>query len=163
MQSNNGLKIAVVTISDRAYRGEYEDLSGPKIKEIIAGGDLEAEVTVSVVPDEAEMIRDVLLEKVSEGFDYILTTGGTGISPRDVTPDVTAEVCDRELPGIAETLRRESCKETPFAMLSRGYSGVKGQTILVNFPGSVKAVTLCTRLLLPIIPHGVKMLRGEGH
>ncbi len=163
MTSGNGLRISVVTISDRAFKGEYEDLSGPKIKEIIDGSELEADVTVQVVPDEVEMIRDVLLEKVSEGFDYIFTTGGTGISPRDVTPEVTVEVCDRELPGIAEMLRRESYKETPFAMLSRGYSGVKGQTVIVNFPGSVKAATLCARLMLPIIPHGVKMLRGEGH
>lgn len=163
MPFNNVLRIAVVTVSDRAYRGEYEDLSGPKIKEIIEESELAAEVRVLVVPDEVEMIRDALLEKVSEGFDYILTTGGTGVSPRDVTPEVTAQVCDRELPGIAEMLRRESYTETPFAMLSRGYSGVKGQTIIVNFPGSVKAVTLCARLLLPIMPHGVKMLRGESH
>ncbi len=163
MTSANELKIAVITISDRAFRGEYDDLSGPKIKEIINGSELVADVSVQVVPDEADMIRDALLDKVSEGFDYVFTTGGTGISPRDVTPEVTAGICDRELPGIAEVLRLESYKETPFAMFSRGYSGVKGQTIIVNFPGSVKAVTLCVRLMLPVVAHGVKMLRGEGH
>lgn len=157
------LKIAVITVSDRAYRGEYEDLSGPKIKEIIEGSPIEAAVSLTVVPDEADLIRQALEEKIAGGADYIFTTGGTGISPRDITPDVTARVCRRELPGISELLRRESYGETPFAALSRGYSGVKETTIIVNFPGSVKAVSLCTRLLLPILRHGAEMVRGGGH
>lgn len=155
------LKIAVITISDRAYQGEYEDLSGPKIKELIEGSDVAAAVDLAVVPDEAPRIEQAFEEHLDR--DYILTTGGTGISPRDVTPEVTREMCEKELPGISELLRRESYRETPFAVLSRGYAGVRGNTIIVNFPGSVKAVTLCTHLLLPVLEHGVKMLRGGKH
>jgi molybdopterin adenylyltransferase len=157
------LKIAVITVSDRAYRGEYEDLSGPKIKEIIEESPLKAALSLTVVPDEAAAIKQALEEKIAGDADYIFTTGGTGISPRDITPEVTAGVCDRELPGISELLRRESYRETPFAVLSRGFCGLKDRTIIVNFPGSVKAVTLCTRLLLPILEHGVKMIRGGKH
>jgi len=155
------LEIAVITISDRASRGEYEDLSGPKIVEFIKAGPVEANVTVSIVPDEKEEIRAALLENI--GKDYIFTTGGTGISPRDVTPEVTEEICEKALPGISEMLRAESYNETPFAVFSRGYAGMKGNTIIVNFPGSVKAVTLCTKLLLPLLEHGKKMLAGGKH
>lgn len=155
------LEIMVITVSDRAYRGEYKDLSGPKIKEIIEASEVQARVEVSVVPDEPDKIKEVLLANLDK--DYILTTGGTGLSPRDITPDVTREVCEREIPGISEMLRFESYKETKNAVLSRGYAGVRGKTIIINFPGSVKAVTLCTHLVLPILEHAQKMLRGEGH
>jgi molybdenum cofactor synthesis domain-containing protein len=155
------LEIAVITVSDRAFRGEYEDLSGPKIREIIEKSDIDARVSLTVVPDEREAIQKAIEEKI--GIDYIMTTGGTGISSRDITPDLTRELCDLELPGISELLRRESYKETPFAVFSRGFSGLKGKTIVVNFPGSVKAVTLCTRLLLPVLEHGIQMIEGGKH
>ncbi len=155
------LKIAVITASDRAYRGEYEDLSGPTIVGLINGGEVDAEVSLTVVPDEKDPIKKAIMERLDN--DYILTTGGTGMSERDVTPDVTAEICDKELPGIAEMLRRESYKETKFAVFSRGYSGMKGKTIIINFPGSKRAVTLCTNLLLPLMEHGIKMLHGGKH
>ncbi len=155
------LKIAVITVSDRASRGEYEDLSGPKIKEILNGSNLETDISLTVVPDEPGQIEQALQNNLDK--NYILTTGGTGISQRDVTPEVTRQICDRELPGISEMLRWESYKETKFAVLSRGYSGVKGNTIIINFPGSVKAVTLCTQLILPILEHGIQMLRGGKH
>ena len=155
------LKIAVITVSDRAFSGEYEDLTGPKIKEILTTADLAAEVSLIVVPDEKDQIKQAIESNI--GKDYIFTTGGTGISSRDITPEITGEICEKELPGISEMLRRESYKETKNAVLSRGFSGVKDETIIVNFPGSVKAVTLCTNLVLPILKHGIKMLHGGKH
>jgi len=155
------VKVTVITVSDRASRGEYEDLSGPEIVGILKEAYPECRIRTEIVPDEKEEILRAFRSAGDE--DFILTTGGTGLSPRDITPEVTKEFCDKELPGIAEILRLESYRETPQAMLSRGYSGVKGNTVIVNFPGSVKAVRLCTRVLLPVMEHSGKMLRGEGH
>lgn len=155
------LEIAVITVSDRAYKGEYQDLSGPKIKKMIEESGIEAEVSLSVVPDERKAIEEALIANLDK--DYILTTGGTGISPRDITPDVTRDVCDKEVPGISEYIRQESLKETPNAVFSRGFSGLKDKTIIINLPGSVKAVSLCTRLLLPVLEHGKMMILGGKH
>lgn len=155
------LAVAVITISDRAYRGEYRDLSGPKIKQIIDASGIEAVVSLQLVPDEKDTIREALITNLDK--DYIFTTGGTGLSARDVTPEITRTVCDREIPGISEYLRSESLKETKNAVFSRGFSGAKDKTIIINFPGSVQAVTLCTRLLLPVMEHGTKMIRGGKH
>lgn len=155
------MKVTVLTISDRASRGEYEDLSGAKIAEILSASFPQAELVRIIVADEKNEIL-AALEK-SKHADFILTTGGTGISPRDVTPDVCKAFCDKELPGIAETLRAASLAETPQAMLSRGYAGMKNNTIVINFPGSVKAVTLCTHTILPIMEHACKMIQGLGH
>lgn len=155
------MKAAVITISDRASRGIYEDLSGPEIEKILKEQVPSCITERVIVPDEEKDILKAL--KSFEGYDFILTTGGTGIGPRDVTPNITEKYCDRELPGISETLRTESLKETNSAMLSRGYSGMKGNTIIVNFPGSVKAVRLCTKVVAPVMVHAVKMILGEGH
>ncbi len=155
------LEIAVITVSDRASRGEYEDLSGSKIIELIKQSGLETNISPCVVPDEKDEIKRALLENV--GKDYIITTGGTGISPRDITPDVTEEICEKSIPGISEMLRAESLKETKFAVFSRGYCGILKNTIIVNFPGSVKAVTLCTNLMIPLLEHGIKMMYGGKH
>lgn len=155
------LRIAVITISDRASRGEYEDRSGPAIREILIQLLPGADIRMAIVPDERERIHEALENHLDS--DYILTAGGTGISPRDVTPEVTASVCERELPGISEWLRRESHHETPYAVFSRAYSGVRGRTIIVNFPGSVKGASLCARLLAPVMAHGPEMIRGGGH
>ena len=155
------MTVAVITISDRASRGEYEDRSGPVIEKELAARFPGAEVRRLVVPDEPPAILAAL--QSFAGVDFILTTGGTGISARDVTPETTARFCDRELPGIAEALRAASLAETPAAMLSRGYAGLRGTTIVVNFPGSVKAVRLCMAVLGPVMEHALKMVRGEGH
>ena len=155
------LEVLVITVSDRVSRGKYKDLSGAKIKEIILASEIEANVDIIEVPDEKKAIQEAIIQNLDK--DYILTTGGTGLSSRDITPEVTQEICEKELPGISEFLRRESYQETKFALISRGYSGIKGKTIIVNFPGSVKAVTLCTRLLLPIMEHGKKMIHGGKH
>jgi len=155
------LEVAVITVSDRAFRGEYPDLSGPTIVEMLNESDLEINETLIIVPDEESQIRQAIQDHLDK--DYIFTTGGTGISPRDVTPEITREICTKELPGISEMLRFESYKETKNAVFSRGFSGIRGNTIIVNFPGSVKAVKLCTSLMIPVMEHGKKMLLGGKH
>ena len=155
------MTVSVITISDRASRGEYPDLSGPEIVSILREAFPEVRVAAEVVPDESEAIVAAFQRHLQA--DFILTTGGTGLSDRDMTPEATRGYCERELPGIAEALRAESYKETPTAVLSRGVAGIRGDTIIVNFPGSVKAVRLCTRVLIPVMEHALSMLRGEGH
>jgi molybdopterin adenylyltransferase len=155
------MKVAVITISDRASRGEYEDLSGPEIEKEVLARYPSAEVSRSVVPDEADAILAEL--RARAGVDFILTTGGTGLSPRDVTPEVTMRFCEKEIPGIAEAFRSRSSTETTAAMLSRGYAGMRGGTVVVNLPGSPKAVRLCMGVLGPVMEHAVRMMRGEGH
>lgn len=155
------MTVCVITISDRASRGQYEDRSGPQIVSILREASAGNEIRREIVPDEIQSIHEAFDRHTDA--DFILTTGGTGISSRDVTPEATRGYCERELPGIAEILRAESYKETPTAVLSRGIAGIRGNTIIVNFPGSVKAVRLCTRVLIPIMEHALSMLRGEGH
>ena len=155
------LEVAVITVSDRAFRGEYRDISGPTIVDMITESPIEANVTLTVAPDDKDQIRTAILQNI--GKDYIITTGGTGISPRDVTPDITRDICDLEVPGIAEMLRSESYKKNKNAVFSRGFSGLKGNTLIVNFPGSVEAVKLCTKLILPLLEHGKKMIQGGKH
>jgi len=155
------LEVAVITVSDRAYTGEYDDLSGPKIKEILEDSPIDIRINMQIVPDEADQIKTALEENI--GKDFIVTTGGTGLSARDITPEATREICDREIPGISEMLRFESYKETKNAVLSRGFCGLKDNTIIINFPGSVKAVISCTNLILPILTHAKKMLFNHGH
>ena len=155
------MRITVITISDRASRGEYEDLSGPLIQKDLAERFPAAVVSRVVVADEPAQIRGAL--DAAAASDFVLTTGGTGISPRDVTPEVTAQFCEKELPGIAEAIRAASLAETPAAMLSRGYAGMRGGCIVVNFPGSVKAVRLCLQVVAPVMEHAARMMKGEGH
>lgn len=155
------MTVAVITVSDRASEGRYEDLSGPEIERALLARFPEANVSRRIVPDEPDRIAAALRECL--GVDFILTTGGTGISPRDVTPEVTRRFCQKELPGISEALRAASLRETPAAMLSRGFAGLHGETLVVNFPGSPKAARLCVQLIAPIMEHAGRMLRGEGH
>ncbi len=155
------MKILVVTISDRASRGEYEDLSGPAVKEILEESITGVDVEVVIVPDEENEIAGALESGL--GGAAIITTGGTGLGPRDITPEVTERFCDRAAPGISEMLRAESLKETPYAALSRGYSGMKGSTLVVNIPGSVRGASFCARLLAPLLEHAEGMISGEGH
>ena len=153
--------VSVITISDRASRGDYEDLSGPEIEREVRARYPSAEVSRTVVPDDAGEILAAL--ESNAGADFILTTGGTGLSPRDVTPEVTMRFCAKEVPGIAEALRAQSYGETPAAMLSRGFAGIRGTTVVVNFPGSPKAVRSCMKVLGPVMDHALRMIRGEGH
>jgi molybdopterin adenylyltransferase len=155
------LSVLVVTVSDRASRGEYADRSGPAVQAEVERAYPGGAVERTVVPDEPDDIEAALHR--GREFDVVLTTGGTGIGPRDRTPDTTAAFCEKELPGIAEMLRAESRRETPLAVLSRGYAGLRGQTIYVNLPGSVKGARNCAALLMPVLAHAVEMVAGSGH
>lgn len=155
------MRIAVVTVSDRASRGEYEDLSGPEIERILSAAWPEAEISREIVADKAADILAALDRSASA--DWIVTSGGTGPSPRDVTPEATRGWIDRELPGIAEALRAASIKETPYAAFSRGISGMRGSTYVVNLPGSPAAARLGASVLAPLLEHGIAMARGGGH
>lgn len=155
------MKVLVLTVSDRASKGIYEDLSGPGIEKILRDRFPDISVSRKIIPDEKIEITRAFESGLEN--DFIITTGGTGLSPRDVTPETTAQFCDRAIPGIAEYLRAESVKQTPNAVLSRGSAGMKGSTIIINLPGSVRAVEFCIRLLVPLLPHALKMARGEGH
>jgi molybdopterin adenylyltransferase len=168
------VRIAVLTISDRASRGEYEDRSGPEIERVLEEAGLgAAEIVREIVSDDADEIRAALERLGADpagpgrgpagGADFIITTGGTGLGPRDITPDVTREYCERELSGISEAIRAASLAETKTAMLSRGYAGVRGRTIVVNVPGSVRGAGFAASVIAPIMSHAVSMLEGGGH
>lgn len=155
------MNIGILTVSDRGAKGEYEDRSGPVIAEIITQiGDWQVSHR-AIVPDEIAVIADTLRQWCAENVQLILTTGGTGFSPRDITPEATRQVIDREAPGIAEGLRAESLKITKHAMLSRGIAGMRGQTLIINLPGSPKAVTENMDVLLPILPHALELLNNN--
>lgn len=153
------IKVAVLTLSDKGSRGERKDLSGEIIKKML--NKIKAKVEFyEVLPDEKELIKKKLIV-YSKKVDLILTTGGTGLSPRDVTPDATLEVIDREIPGFAETMRIESLKKTRRAMLSRAVAGVSGNTLIINLPGSPKAVKENLSAILDIIPHALEKIKGN--
>lgn len=155
------LKVGVVTVSDRGARGEREDLSGPIIEGLLKER-LGAEVALKeTVPDDLPKIKEVLLRGCEMGLDLIVTTGGTGVSPRDVTPEATREVIERELPGFSEAMRMEGFRKTPHAIISRGLCGLRGRTLIVNLPGSPKAVKEGLEVILPAIPHTLEKARGE--
>ncbi len=152
------LAIAVITVSDRAYKKEYEDLSGPGIRDILLSC-CQAEISVTVVPDDKIAVQKAILDQT--GRDFILTTGGTGLSPRDITPEATREVCDREIPGMAEAMRRQSAAVTPHAMISRAMAGIRGRTLIINLPGSPKGAKENLGVLLPALPHAIDKIKGD--
>lgn len=156
------MRIAIVTVSDKGSRGERVDTAGPAIREIMEGRGAEV-VSYEIVPDERQLIESALIEIADrEGTDIIFTTGGTGFSPRDVTPEATLAVVDRLAPGIPEAMRSASLAVTPHAMLSRATAGIREKTLIVNMPGSEKAVRESLEIILPALPHAVEILRGEG-
>ena len=157
------MRVQVVTISARASAGVYPDASGAQIESMLEERFPGVVVSRSLVPDEQTDILRSLEAAVTDGADFILTTGGTGLGPRDVTPEATRRFCDREIPGIAETIRASSLRETASAMLSRGFAGMRGSAIVVNLPGSPRAVRSCLAVLLPVMEHALAMVRGEGH
>jgi molybdopterin adenylyltransferase len=157
------LRIAVVTVSDRASRGEYEDRSGSEIERILAEVLPEASISRLLVSDDEDAIREALGRAASAGADWIITCGGTGPSPRDRAPEATRAWIDRELPGIAEALRAASLAETPYAVFSRGIAGMRGAVFVVNLPGSPAAARFGARMLAPILAHGIAMARGGDH
>lgn len=151
-------RVGILTVSDRAARGEYADRSGPVIAERLHRGGLWEVAEQAITPDEEEQIAEALRRWRHAGLHLVLTTGGTGFAPRDVTPEATRRVIERETPGIAEALRAESLKITAHAMLSRGIAGIAGRTLIINLPGSPKAVAESMDILLPILPHALDLL-----
>lgn len=155
-------KTAIVTLSDKGYRGERTDESGPLIRELIEAAGYEV-ADMSLLPDERMLIEEKLIElSDKKHVDLILTTGGTGFSPRDCTPEATLAVAARNAPGIAEAMRYASLSITPRAMLSRGVSVIRGGTLIVNLPGSPKAVRENLEYILPTLPHGLEVLKGAA-
>jgi len=155
-------QVGILTISDRGAEGAYEDKSGPLAAERVAGHTGWMIARRAIIPDEFETIVATLREWCATGLDLILTSGGTGFAPRDVTPEATRAVIEREAPGIAEALRAESLKVTRHAMLSRAVAGMRGGTLIVNLPGNPRAVGENLDVLLPVLPHALDLLTGRS-
>ena len=155
------LRFAILTISDRSARGEREDRSGPALADAVRANGWHVAHT-AILPDDLPTLRDTLARWAdSDAYDVILTTGGTGFAPRDVTPEATRAVVERLAPGLAEAMRAASLQITPHAMLSRAVAGIRGQTLIVNLPGSPKAAVENFAVIAPVLPHAVKLLRGD--
>jgi molybdopterin adenylyltransferase len=153
--------LGILTISDKASRGERADRSGPLIRESFSGPDYRV-ADYEVIPDEAALIAQRLKHWADSGdMDIILTTGGTGLAPRDVTPEATLSVIDREVPGLAEMMRFRSFSATPNAMLSRAVAGVRKGCLIINLPGSPKAVAECLEVIMPVLGHAVDVIKGR--
>jgi len=153
--------LGILTISDKGSQGERYDESGKAIRNSPLVLD-NSVVKYEVIPDEMDIIADKLAEWADEGkVDIILTTGGTGLGPRDVTPEATLSIIDKVVPGFTEAMRTQAFKATPFAILSRAVAGVRGKCLIINLPGSPKAVRECLEIVSPAIPHAVEILRGE--
>ncbi|MGE4413536.1 MAG: molybdenum cofactor biosynthesis protein B [Candidatus Caldatribacteriota bacterium] len=156
------IRVAIITVSDRSAHGERKDLSGNTIREML--GEIEAEVVwYKIVPDELEVIKSTLKEAIEKWeADLVLTTGGTGLAVRDVTPEATREVVEKIVPGISEAMRLESFKKTPRAILSRAIAGTRGRSLIINLPGSPRGVRESLAVILEALPHGIAILKGEA-
>jgi molybdopterin adenylyltransferase len=156
------IRVGILTVSDRGYRGEYRDLSGPAIRTLVTER-LQAQIELeAIVPDDRASVASTLSTWADEvELDLVLTTGGTGFAPRDVTPEATRDVIVRQAPGLAEAMRAASLAITPHAMLSRAVTGIRGHTLIVNLPGSPKAVRENLEVILPALPHAVELLQGK--
>lgn len=154
--------IGILTISDKGSRGERQDRSGEAIREVLSGMDVSI-ANYDMVPDEKDLIIEKLVNWADDdNLDVVITTGGTGLTPRDVTPEATLAVVDRIVPGFAEAMRAESLKKTPHAMLSRSVAGTRGKCLIINLPGSPKAVRECLQVILPALPHAVETLKDQA-
>lgn len=157
----NPFRIGILTLSDKGSIGERVDTSGAAIRELVEPiGDV---IEYQVLPDEQAQISEFLCQWSDLQLDLILTTGGTGFAPRDVTPEATRIVIERQAPGLSEAMRAAGMEKTPHAMLSRGISGIRGQTLIVNLPGSERAARESLEAILPALPHALKTLRGDTH
>lgn len=155
------LSVGILTISDKGWRGERTDESGKVIRDTISR--LPGQATkYEIVPDEKDVIGPKLAAWADEGkVDVIITTGGTGLAQRDVTPEATLAIVEKVVPGIAEAMRIKTLSQTPMAMLSRATAGVRGKCLIINLPGSPKAVRECLEVILPVIPHAVEIIQGK--
>jgi molybdenum cofactor synthesis domain-containing protein len=155
------IRAVVITLSDKGARGERKDQSGPIIAAMIESQGMVV-IDRRIIPDEKEMIRRFLLECCdARQVDLILTTGGTGVGPRDVTPEATREVIDKEIPGMGEAMRRASAAVTPHAMISRALVGIRGRTLIINLPGSPRGARENLAVLLPALPHAIEKIKGD--
>ena len=158
---NRPWRVGILTLSDKGSRGEREDLSGAAIRELLDPALFEV-LEYKIIPDEQETIVAALVDWVdTKRLDLILTTGGTGVAPRDVTPEATRAVIEREVPGMAEAMRWASLQKTPHAVISRAVAGIRRQTLIVNLPGSPKAVRENLAVLLPALPHTIEKIKGD--
>ena len=154
------MKFGVLCVSDRCSQGICEDKSGKLIEEIVSA--LGETAAYTVVPDETDRISQAIIRMCdTDKVDVVLTTGGTGFAPRDVTPEATLAVLDKQTPGISEAIRQKSLEITPMAMLSRAVSGIRESTLIINLPGSPKAVKESLEIILPVLPHAVETLSGK--
>jgi molybdopterin adenylyltransferase len=155
------INIGILTISDKGSQGQRQDKSGDVIRRGVTA--MNGKVAVyTIVPDEKEVIAGKLIEWADgESVDVILTTGGTGLAERDVTPEATLSVIDKNAPGFVEAMRAKSLEKTPMAVLSRAVSGLRGKCLIINMPGSPKAVQECLEVIMPAIPHAVEIIKGE--
>lgn len=151
----------VITVSDRCSRGERPDTGGPLLAELLRGLGLEVSEVV-LVPDEVDAVQAALRSAAAQAYDLVVTTGGTGLSPRDVTPEATGPLLERSVPGIAEALRARGAQAVPTAALSRGLAGTIGRTLVVNLPGSTGGVRDGVAVLAPLVEHALAQLRGSG-
>ncbi len=154
------ISVGIITISDRSYKGERKDESGPYIKAQVEAMGWNVN-EYRIIPDEQEMIKNLLLEYVDKNIDLILTTGGTGPSERDVTPEATKKVIEKEIPGICDIVRIKTFETTPHSVLSRGIAGIKNKSLIINMPGSLKAVKEYMEIIILFIPHAIKTIKGE--
>jgi molybdopterin adenylyltransferase len=155
------MRTGILTVSDRASRGERQDASGPAVKKIVLELGWEV-VSTSILPDDLARISAKLAEWADScTIDVILTTGGTGFSPRDITPEATAAILHRPAPGLAEAMRQVSLQVTPHAMLSRAIAGIRGRTLIINLPGSPRAAAENLAVVIPVLPHAVQLLSED--
>jgi len=155
------LRFGILTLSDRSAKGERADVSGPALADLIRAQGWSV-LKQAILPDDESAIRAALTEWADSGtVDVILTTGGTGFAPRDVTPQATRAIIQRETPGLAEAMRADSLKKTPHAMLSRAVTGIRGRTLIINLPGSPKGAVENLQTILPVLPHAIQLLTDD--
>ena len=155
------MRAGIITVSDRAAQGLRADASGPALAKMLADASIETARTVIVADEKKDIMKAIRELADSEKLDLILTTGGTGISPRDVTPDATLEVIDKQVPGMAEVMRHQSLKITPHAMISRAVAGIRGNCLIINLPGSPKGATENLAALMPALRHAFEKIKGD--
>lgn len=155
------MRAAILTLSDKGARGEREDVSGPALNDWLTRQGVVVECMSLIADDFGQIVSTLEKWTESPAYDLIVTTGGTGVSPRDLTPEATAKVIERELPGFAERMRQESLKKTPHAIISRATAGIRGRTLIINLPGSPKGAIENLQAVWPAIPHTIAKIQGD--